>query len=425
MIAGVGGGGRRSATQIDGRAISRVLVVSPRAPWPPRGGLELRPASLLLALADLGLEVGLATFAARGGELMAPGDLRVWVAETNADGARPNANLLDWVKTPDGHATDQWWTPRARAAVARALADFDPQLVILDGLWTRRVIPLVADGTGRRVVLCAHNVEGALTVELAHSSAEEVPSALRALVTRRTADIEGSVVAGVDQVWACSNHDAGLFGKHYADCAPVSVIPNVVPIPPARHSTADLEHPLLLFVGTLGYRPNADAAEWLATELLPRLSATGLDARLRVIGSGASAKLRGLARGRAVEITGYVDDLDAHLLEAAVVALPFVAGGGTRFKALEAFANRIPVVSSAKGIEGLEARAGVHYLAAETAVEFASAIAKTCSDRPRRAALIRHAYALVQTSYSQLAMREAVATALAALAHGAGRVRSR
>jgi glycosyltransferase involved in cell wall biosynthesis len=237
-------------------------------------------------------------------------------------------------------------------------------------------------------------------------------------LTQRIAAIEGSVVAAADQVWACSRDDARLFGERYPDCAPVSVVPNVVTVPPAASSGADLEHPLLLFIGALTYPPNLEAATWLVTELMPRLSAGGLDARLRIIGAGAPAKLRELARGRAVEISGYVDDLAPHLGEAAVVPVPLGAGGGTRFKVLEAFANRIPVVSTRKGVEGLDVRAGTHFLAAETAAEFAGAIADTCSNGALRAALIRDAYTLVDAAYTPRAMRDAVRAAIAALGDG-------
>jgi glycosyltransferase involved in cell wall biosynthesis len=417
-MTGAGRDADRAGTRIDMRAISRVLVVSPRAPWPARGGLDLRPASVLVALADLGLEVGLATFAPPSDELAVPEDVRAWFPEIATDDDGRNANPLEWVKAADGHPTDLWWTAHTEAAVRRALAEFAPQLVILDGLWTRRVLPLIAAAPDRRAVLCAQNVEGTLRAELERSIGHQMPAALGALVTRRTAAIEGSVVAAVDQVWACSQDDAGLFRERYPGCAPVSVVPNVVTVPPAARSGADLKHPLLLFVGALTYPPNVEAAIWLVTELMPRLSAVGVDARLRIIGAGAPAKLRELAHGNAVEISGYVDDLAAHLGEAAAVPVPLVAGSGTRFKVLEAFANRIPVVSTAKGVEGLDVQAGTHYLAAETTAEFAGAIADICSNGALRAALIRDAYALVEIAYAPSAMRDAVRAALAALCDG-------
>jgi glycosyltransferase involved in cell wall biosynthesis len=405
----------------DKRALSRVLVVSPRPPWPTRGGLELRAASVLVALSELGHEVGLATFASSRGESTLPADVRMWCPEVDADDDPGSADQREWFKAADGHPTDRWWTAQTDATVRRALAEFAPQLVVLDGPWTRHALPIVAEAPNRHTALCAHNVEGALGIELVHSSSPRIPAAIAALLARRSTAVEAMVVAAVDQIWACSADDAALFNQRYAGCAPVSVVPNVVAVPPPAGSSADLEHPLLLFIGTLTHPPNAEAAIWLVSELMPRLTAIGLDARLRIIGDGAPARLRELARGHAVEITGFVEDLEPHLREAAVVPVPLIAGGGTRFKALEAFANRIAVVSTPKGVEGLAVRDRTHYLAAETPAEFASAITDLCSNGPLRGVLTQRAYELVERAYSPAAMRRAVAAALAALHDGSSR----
>jgi Glycosyltransferase len=52
--------------------------------------------------------------------------------------------------------------------------------------------------------------------------------------------------------------------------------------------------------------------------------------------------------------------------------MPIFSGGGTRLKVLESFAYGRPVVSTAKGVEGLSARPDEHYLPAETGEQFAA-----------------------------------------------------
>jgi hypothetical protein len=58
------------------------------------------------------------------------------------------------------------------------------------------------------------------------------------------------------------------------------------------------------------------------------------------------------------------------------------------------------VVSTAKGIEGLQVVDGVHYLSAETPDEFAAAIELLDRDRARAAAITDAATALVGEQYS-------------------------
>ena len=64
-------------------------------------------------------------------------------------------------------------------------------------------------------------------------------------------------------------------------------------------------------------------------------------------------------------------------------------GGGTRIKAYEAMAMGIPVVSTSIGVEGLPVEANRHYLQADDAQSFASAIVRLLRDAELRARLSR------------------------------------
>ena len=52
--------------------------------------------------------------------------------------------------------------------------------------------------------------------------------------------------------------------------------------------------------------------------------------------------------------------------------VPLRKGGGTRLKVLEALALGTPVVATAKGVEGLDLRAGHEVLVADTPAAFAT-----------------------------------------------------
>jgi glycosyltransferase involved in cell wall biosynthesis len=74
-------------------------------------------------------------------------------------------------------------------------------------------------------------------------------------------------------------------------------------------------------------------------------------------------------------------------------------GGGVRFKALEAMAAGVPIVSTPLGMEGIAAEPGRHYLAAETAADFADAVGRLLNDAALRAALAERARELVRERY--------------------------
>jgi glycosyltransferase involved in cell wall biosynthesis len=69
-------------------------------------------------------------------------------------------------------------------------------------------------------------------------------------------------------------------------------------------------------------------------------------------------------------------DAVAELGRARVAVVPILAGSGTRFKILEAWAAGLPVVSTTVGAEGLPARDGHNLLLADGGAAFAEAVTR-------------------------------------------------
>lgn len=143
-----------------------------------------------------------------------------------------------------------------------------------------------------------------------------------------------------------------------------------------------------IFHGTGSYKPNRDAIVSLVGEVLPAISGRGLDLKLLILGGPPP----GVA-SPAVISPGVVEEgvLADYLAAADIALLPIRSGGGTRLKILEYFAAGVPVVSTAKGAEGLGAEDGKHLLLAETAEEMAGAALRLAGDPALRARIIRNA----------------------------------
>ena len=73
-----------------------------------------------------------------------------------------------------------------------------------------------------------------------------------------------------DQVVAVTPDDAGLIRKHYG-VESVHVVDNGVDNASFQPSGAEGNPRQILFLGALDYRPNQEAALWIAEELPPRL----------------------------------------------------------------------------------------------------------------------------------------------------------
>ena len=162
---------------------------------------------------------------------------------------------------------------------------------------------------------------------------------------------------------------------------------NAVPIPRRRPKRDD--GATMLFVGGLGYAPNAEGVLWFCREVLPRLrSMSAPSCRLWIAGAESPAVAE-LTRHPRVNWLGRVDSVGP-LYERATLALaPLRAGGGTRIKLLEAAAHRTASVATFEASRGVDWPRDAAGWTARSPEAFASACRAALSDaveRDRRAA---------------------------------------
>ncbi len=195
--------------------------------------------------------------------------------------------------------------------------------------------------------------------------------------------------------------------RSLADTVRVDVLPNVFPVPLLSPSQDDQPF-RFLFVGQLGYDPNADALRWFMRNVWPLIrERAAREVMLDVVGAGAPRPLtRELESTAAVRYRGRLDTLDGIYAEAGAVIVPLRAGGGTRIKVLEAFARGVPVVSTAVGIEGLDTVADRDLLVADDETGFAAACLRLAAEADLRQPLRENAHRLCVDRYQPRAMAD-------------------
>jgi glycosyltransferase involved in cell wall biosynthesis len=256
-----------------------------------------------------------------------------------------------------------WWLLRPAIAGVPVIVDLENVM----SAWSTRVA-----GSRRQH---ARTLRGRARVR-------ELAGAAQALVdSRRWARLERRIVETSARVIVCSDIEQARLG------APkVEVGPNGYGRPAHPVGKVDVgSPPTLVFPGKMTYEPNIDAARFLLDEILPQLRP--LVPGVRVILAGRTTPEL-LARAEAdVEVTGYVDDIDEVLARADAMVVPIRAGGGTRGKILEAWAHRLPVVSTSFGAEGLGACSDVDLLLADSPDGLAEACRRVLTDTALRARL--------------------------------------
>jgi sugar transferase (PEP-CTERM/EpsH1 system associated) len=145
------------------------------------------------------------------------------------------------------------------------------------------------------------------------------------------------------------------------------------------------EEPLLTFTGQMDYRPNIDAVNWFARDILPLVRRQHPGAAFAIVGRAPTREVLALAELPGVEVTGEVPDVRPWLAASDVVVAPLLLARGIQNKLLEAMAMACPVVASPAAAEGIEADHNRHLHVASDGPAMADAIGALLNDRDRAA----------------------------------------
>jgi hypothetical protein len=180
----------------------------------------------------------------------------------------------------------------------------------------------------------------------------------------------------------------------------VHLVPNGTALRAPPSLSSEAARPSIIFGGTLGYRPNADAARFFATDVLPMVQARIPEARFIIAGWGGPPDVLSLGELPGIEIRSDVPDMGVELEAAWVSVAPMRFGGGMQNKVLEAWAAGKPVVMTTVAAKGLGAHLETGSLIADRPEGLAEAVAHLLSEPAERLRLGEAGYDLVRKQYT-------------------------
>lgn len=333
----------------------RILYVTPRQFWPFNTGARLRDYHFARALGSRA-DLTLAYYRAAG------------ESEVNSEAA-PFCAAIHAVPPPDRYTpwklvrglvgrypvTVLNYTTGAMRATLERIASGPPfDLIHLDGLQLAAFEPMLRRAFPRApVVYNWHNIDSELMLRYSGQPDLAEPRAWYARLTAaRIRSLEDRLLA---QSWGhlvCSEREKEILRKRQPGCR-VEVIENGVD---TAHFAARGEgaKSRILFVGSMDYHANIEAAEWFTDHVWPSVRRHFPHLGFTIAGARPTEAIRALARIDGIEVTGTVPDLRPYYESAVAAVVPLWTGSGTRLKILEAMAASTPVVSTSIGAEGLE-----------------------------------------------------------------------
>ncbi len=378
-----------------------MLCVTSEIPWPLDSGGHLRTFHLLRALADE-FRIRLVTAVTHGqpADVEAVGTAGIQVRPALVPRRRAVSEAGRAMTAAVHREPYVFYRRHNRPEVGERLqaevVHERPDVLYLDHLDSFQFASLVPDTP---MVLDLHNVYSLLARrEAADRTRSWMARRYLAGEARLLEAVETVAVHTADLVFSVSEQEQGYFSG--IGGSRVALVQNGVDC--TRYASLQTGRPFsaseILFIGTMSWSPNAAAARFLATEVLPAVQARVPRATLTLVGRNPGPDVLALARPGSVDVVANAPDIVPYLRDARVLAVPLEVGGGTRLKILEAFAAGLPVVSTAIGCEGLAGANGRELIVADQS-RFADALCSILADPAGGEALAKRARVLARDRY--------------------------
>ena len=409
-----------------------VLIIAPDYPYPPTEGGLLRVYHLIAALGDHYTVDLLALSSPPPASPCGYPSLDRWCRMIDVipaifpkkDLPSQLRRIMYCIRHRLSPRSDVYVNDTVIRQVKNTLAGRSYDLAILEHSWIANYHPVVQNvlsSTGI-MILDLHNIESDLKKEFATHSDHFPRSWINRLFAHFATQQERRWFPKFDHLFTTSEHDKQRTSTilqesgHPVGSSNISVIPNCIDVEFYASIGQDAgQKKRLLFCGGLDFPPNRTAIELLVRHIFPQVRNDHHDCELWIVGKDDPHWTKPQADG--VTFTGNVADIRPYIEDATIILAPILNGSGTRFKVLEAWAARRPLIATTKAVEGLNATPRTHFRLANTAFDFVEEINQMFYAPEQTQGMVDAAYQFVNAHYDARMIGERFRETLAALSH--------
>lgn len=387
-----------------------ILILTPDIPYPTASGAAIRNYGITRGLVDVGHRVTLLTF-----------------IESEVDEAtNPLYSICDHVYAVQLPVRSK--PERIINLITSTKADIEYRL--LNDTFEKQLIDLLQENkydviqfsgielgcylstiqqhqSTAKVIYDALNAEAELQhviYTIDRQNIKRLPIAIYSYIqAKRIKHFEQWLCQTVDCVIAVSVEDKAYLDSYKG--VPIFVMSNGIFVDdyiPSESTGKNINE--LVFTGKMDYRPNVDAIEWFAGNVLPDVRKHIPDTTLTIVGRNPHPRIQPYAEQNHITITGWVDSVQPYLYSATIFVVPLRMGSGTRLKILEAMASGCAVISTSIGAAGLHNDLLQAILIADSQIEFSQTIVSLLKDEQLRHQLGEQAIQQVRQYYDWSAL---------------------
>ena len=181
--------------------------------------------------------------------------------------------------------------------------------------------------------------------------------------------------------------------------ANIKILNNGIDVSYFQPEKTDYQKNRIIFTGNMPYYANYDAAIYFTKEIFPLIIKKVPDAEFFIVGQKPPQKIKSL-ESKNIFVTGFVPDIKNEYLKSAVNVAPMRFGAGTLNKVIESIALGVPVVATSMAIGGLPEVLYKYIFIADDPVNFAEAVIKIINNPLIREELVEEGKTVIKEMLS-------------------------
>lgn len=382
----------------------KILIVTNRVPYPLQDGGNLAMNAMIEGYHEAGWEVFLLSMNTSRHRVKKDVLERVfahlygfrWVSVRNK--VTTMGVLKNFFLSREPEHVGRFYTEEFREELIKVIKEFRPDVVQMESVYLTSYLPDINKHSSAVTVLRMHNVEYQIWQGLSSKSKNYFKKYYLHSLAERVRNYERKSWKDYNLLLAITEKDAHLVHR-LEEVANVIVAPFSIETNTIKPSAQE-EKWVGYHIGAMDWLPNKEGMRWFLHKAWPKIHSAVPGFRFFFAGRNMSTEFMETNLS-GVECLGEVESAEEFAADKKILIVPLWSGGGIRVKILEAMAKGKIVISTSKGIKGIEARPEEHYLRASSPESFAKWIKWCLNNKEEAQKIADNARTLVLEKYER------------------------
>ncbi len=383
----------------------KILVITNRIPFPLKDGGNMAMNTMIQGYHDAGMEVYLLSMNtsrhfidhARLKTLFTHLKGFEWVDINNE--LRKKDIIFNFLFSREPEHVVRFYKKDFEDKIVQIIGRFKPDIIQIESVYLTTYLPAINKNTEALTVLRMHNIEFQIWRGLAHHGSYFKKVYLNNLAAR-VSQFERSAWQAYDLLLPITEKDAAMVLR-LEDVNALLVAPFSLDL--SKIKPASNEKWVGYHIGAMDWIANQEGITWFLNKAWKSIRKAVPGFEFYFAGRNMPESFKNLQIS-GVHCLAEVESAEDFISDKKILIVPLWSGGGIRVKILEAMAAGKVVITTPKGIKGIEARPGQHYLLASTSDEFVRALSWCMENKEAAEKMAKNAMELIRTRYEYMAV---------------------